>query len=150
MSNRNQGFTLIELLVVIAIIGVLSSIVFASLSSARTKGYDTAVKSGLANSRSQAELYYNTNLNYSAVCGTANSEDIGEILLGAVKNSADTTQTIDIDAITTATVAVCNDGPNNWASEMPMRGGSYYCVDSGGKIQINAAVGLAAANDYSC
>lgn len=40
--SRNRGFTLIELLVVVSIIGLLSSVVLASLNSARIRAQDTA------------------------------------------------------------------------------------------------------------
>lgn len=41
-SSRNKGFTLIELLVVISIIGLLSSVVLASVNTARDKGQKAA------------------------------------------------------------------------------------------------------------
>ena len=40
--QRNRGLTLIELLIVISIIGVLSSVILASLTQARIKGRNTA------------------------------------------------------------------------------------------------------------
>jgi len=60
----NKGFTLIELLVVIAIIGILAAVVLASLSSARAKGNDAAVKANLDSMKKQMELYYATTGNY--------------------------------------------------------------------------------------
>lgn len=62
--NKNQrdsflkGFTLIELLVVISIVSLLSSIVLASLNSARIKGRDAQRKTDLKQIAAALELYY--------------------------------------------------------------------------------------------
>lgn len=54
-----RGFTLIELLVVIAIIGMLSSVVLASLNSARTKSRDVRRLTDVRQLQTALEMYYN-------------------------------------------------------------------------------------------
>lgn len=56
--HKNGGFTLIELLVVIAIIGVLASIVLASLNSARTKSRDARRITDVKQIQLALELYF--------------------------------------------------------------------------------------------
>ncbi len=63
-AKTHRGFTLIELLVVIAIIGILSSVVIASLNSARTKGRDTRRVADLKQLQLALELAYDANGSY--------------------------------------------------------------------------------------
>ncbi len=66
LNTNLRGFTLIELLVVIAIIGILSSVVLASLNTARSKGNDAKRFSDLHQIALALELYRNSNTAYPA------------------------------------------------------------------------------------
>ncbi len=67
-TTVKRGFTLIELLVVIAIIGILSSVVLASLNTARLKSRDARRESDLKQLQNAEELYSSSQANgsYSA------------------------------------------------------------------------------------
>ena len=73
-TKKNKGFTLIELLVVVAIIGILASVVLASLNSARQKGQAAAIKSGLRNMVDQAEISYSDNGSYAGFSVNNNTD----------------------------------------------------------------------------
>jgi len=67
MSKHTQrGFTLIELLVVISIVGLLASIVFASLGVARSKARDVARRQTLRELTTALEFYANDHGGYPA------------------------------------------------------------------------------------
>ncbi|HVM73902.1 MAG TPA: prepilin-type N-terminal cleavage/methylation domain-containing protein [Candidatus Paceibacterota bacterium] len=61
-----RGFTLIELLVVIAIIGILASIILASLSTAKSRGRDSKRISDIKQIQLALELFYDANGYYPA------------------------------------------------------------------------------------
>jgi len=63
-SKDSRGFTLIELLVVIAIIGILSSVVLASLNSARQKSRDARRIGDIKQLQLALEMYYDSNNGY--------------------------------------------------------------------------------------
>ncbi|MEK7109482.1 MAG: prepilin-type N-terminal cleavage/methylation domain-containing protein [Patescibacteria group bacterium] len=62
MRRHSSGFTLIELLVVIAIIGLLATIITASLGSARQKSRDARRVADIKTIQVALENYYNDNL----------------------------------------------------------------------------------------
>jgi prepilin-type N-terminal cleavage/methylation domain-containing protein len=132
-KTLNRGFTLIELLVVIAIIGILASVVLASLNSARDKGADAAIKSTVNNVRAEAAIYFEDNNNYDAFCAS-----LGEAS-AAVENAGGTgSWTCTTDAATDS-AAYAVSGQLSDPTE-------FYCVDSTGSASTTAA----AASGGSC
>jgi prepilin-type N-terminal cleavage/methylation domain-containing protein len=75
-KKLSKGFTLIELLVVIAIIGILSSVVLASLNSARSKGQLASFKSEMKSFQNQAEIFYLDVGSYVGMCSNGGSGDL--------------------------------------------------------------------------
>ena len=73
-KNTKKGFTLIELLVVIAIIGILSTVVLASLSTARQKSRDAKRISDIGQIQLALELYFDGALTYPSTTAAAVSK----------------------------------------------------------------------------
>ena len=78
-SKFTTGFTLIELLAVVAIIGILSTVVIASLNGAREKGKVAFVKSTLKNMQSQAEITYNETGSYASLYDVSTYDCTGSL-----------------------------------------------------------------------
>lgn len=159
----NRGFTLIELLVVIAIIGILSSVVLASLNTARNKGSDAAIKSNLANIRSQAEIIYDGSGCYNNTgavggdctiladdgdCAAANTEDDSIFENPTVAGQILAAATASGQGLAGAECVASANGVA-WVVTVPLKtAGQYWCVDSTGASKQTAAQQGAA--DVTC
>jgi prepilin peptidase dependent protein D len=125
-----KGFTLIELLVVIAIIGILASIILASLATARSKGSDASVEEELANIRSQTELYTGVTTTVTgAVCSTATAN-----LFGTAQNGVGTILKGVINTVgSTNTYCAYGGGTlpsmgGSWVIAVKLASGKFWCA----------------------
>ncbi|MGB4076812.1 MAG: type II secretion system protein [Minisyncoccia bacterium] len=141
-GHVRRGFTLIELLVVIAIIGILSSVVLASLNTARSKGTDAKIQSEIRSVQVNAEIYYDNYGNKYQTTGLAITACTGGTAQTTLFNSAtnpNVTQIISDMILANATYdPVCGITATGDAYAMFHRltsptTATYFCVDSTGR-----------------
>ncbi len=143
-KTRVKGFTLIELLIVIAIIGILASVMIASLNTARDKGIDAKVRANLSGFKANGAIFYDDNSNaYLGFCTSAS----------AIEAMSSATSTVSV----TATLGgmgdgECLDSNASWAAWVNFREASTtaWCVDSAGQAKTIAAQDSSAVDLLSC
>jgi len=139
-SSVRRGFTLIELLVVIAIIGILSSVVLASLNTARQKGADAAIKSNIDNARAQAELFYDKQSpnSYTNVCNDG-TDGIKNMYDGATQNAGSGN-------------AFCNSNDTEWVLSAKLKADNThaFCVDNTGTSTLIAVASQPSGTATQC
>ncbi|MFA6524288.1 MAG: type II secretion system protein [Candidatus Paceibacterota bacterium] len=115
--NKNRGFTLIELLVVVAIIGILASVVMASLSTANKKSKDASVKESMKSMMLQAEILRGSGSTYPVdMC--VSSLDFERLIKSINKQ------------VPSANAVICNSSTTAWAADVKLNDGTVFCVDS--------------------
>lgn len=104
----------------IAVVGILSSVVLASLSTARAKGQEAYNSATLSNLKMQSILYEDQQKTYKGFCSSPEAQS----LLVAINAKVN----INNDGVS----AKCNDSKDSWAAiaPAPSARGRLLCIDN--------------------
>ena len=148
LKKKQQGFTLIELLVVIAIIGILASVVLASLNTAREKANQASIQANLKTIAVQAELYYDDNSQSYGTAKVANTTCTADMMGNATIAQAIATAKASGSSTADPICAIGVSG-QTWAISVDYKDSAAvgWCADSTGyagetkDVATQAAVG---------
>jgi len=135
---KKRGFTLVELLIVIAIIGVLVSVILASLNDARVAGVEAKIKGEMDSLRKTASINESQTLTYDTVCGSNGFTQDPKIV--EIINS--------IGVFASGTVT-CNSSAGFFASSVPLDT-AHWCVDSVGASKTIPSALTTTTPQFSC
>ncbi|MDA1334892.1 MAG: type II secretion system protein [bacterium] len=122
INKAKAGFTLIELLVVIAIIGILASIVLASLNTARTKARDAKRIGDIRQLQLALALYADSSV--SGGGGGGNYPIANATCAGTP--GAPTTNAFGLEALTPTYIQTLPHDPNKTAADATVDSGCYH------------------------
>lgn len=151
--DYRKGFTLIELLVVVAIIGILASVVLASLNTARSKGSNAAIKSNLRTIKSQAEMVYDETAG-NAYGTASNASSCTSPTAGSLFATTTAATTIVNRAVAAALAAgtgtgFCGSTTSAYVVSVQLKVAegsfNYWCIDSAGYTGGRAAIATGTA-----
>lgn len=134
------GFTLIELLVTISIISMLSSVVMATVSSARSKATDARIKSQLRSAKTAAELYLYNSSTFKYGNAVGGTEPAGTTVGGGCANGLFTNSIIK-PLVLSANYPVYSAGAgrctvpssgDSYTISVKLSNGQFWCVDGKG------------------
>ena len=150
--KEKRGFTLIELLVVVAIIGLLASVIMISLTDARNRGADAAVKTNLHTVANQAELFSSDNGNSylpsggvpitDGTCPTYDESGTSMFSKDKAMNDA------IVEATKNGKDSFCYNSSNTWSVAVGLKvtSGTSWCVDNSGAGKIVNSIPSGAIN----